>query len=115
MIQEAVKDSNLWVQGAAFIVAVLGLGGFVWSSLKGLSWKLDKDMPPGDRRHRIKFWASWLMGPFLGLLFYAMGFLPVPGPAWAGWIGAPVMGLIGSFIAGWRHSRTKAKAKAAEE
>jgi len=110
LIQESIADSQLLVQIGAYVAGVLALGGFVWLSLKGLSMKLDKDMPPGKKRHRIKLLASWLLGPVFGIVFYKIGFLPVPGSEFWGLLAAALFGLFGTLGASWQHGRSKKKA-----
>jgi len=114
MIQEALKETNYFVQGAAYIGAVGALGVFVWGSLKGLTVMIDRDWEPCPARHRFKSWVSWLLGPFYALAFYWLGYLPVPGPEIAGWVVSPFMGLAGTFLAFWKHSRSKTKEEALE-
>lgn len=92
-------------------VQVVALGAIVWGAMKGISWKLDQDMQPGERRKRIKRATSWLLGPSAGAVAYGMGFLDVgmvaKHAAW-GWVGAAFFGALGTATAWITHTATKA-------
>ncbi len=99
---------------AIYTGQVLGLGTVVWGAMKGISKKIDADTPPGARRHTIKVWTSWTIGPAAGVILYGLGFLHVAHemehPAF-GWIGAAFFGGLGTGTAWGVHQLTKLNGK----